>query len=112
MQSFGVPELPFWQHAVKVLAVLSGLVGILLLGAHLWKKYRDARPGTPSLIRILETRHLTPKSTLHLVAVGPARFLLGSTGERLTLLTVLPPNQAAAWPEAGEGVSPGPVRVK
>ena len=110
MQSIGVFEIPFWQHAVKVLAVLSGLVGVLLLGAHLLKKYRGARLGAPSRIRILETRYLTPKSTLHLVAVGPARFLVGGTGERLTLLTALPPEQDAACPEFKNGASPGPLR--
>jgi len=30
------------------------------------------------------------------VAVGPARFLVGSAGERLTLLTALPPDQGEA----------------
>jgi flagellar biogenesis protein FliO len=92
MQSFGAFEVPFWQHLVKVLAVLSGLVGVLLLGAHFLKKVRVARLGPRSLIHILETRYLTPKTTLHLVAVGSARFLLGSAGDRVTLLTTLPPD--------------------
>jgi len=96
MHSFGGFEVSFWQHAVRVLAVLCGLLGVLLLGVHLLKKFRLARLGTSSRLRILETRYLTPKTTLHLVAVGPARFLVGSAGERLTLLTALPPDQVEA----------------
>ncbi len=109
MQNLGVFEIPFWQQAVKVLAVLSGLVGALLLGAHLLKKCRSARLGTPSLIRLLETRYLTPKSSLHLVAVGPARYLVGSTGERMTLLTALPPEQDAIPQGSKSGASPVPL---
>lgn len=109
MQSFGTLEIPFWQHAVKVLAVLSGLVGVLLLGTHLLKKYRGSRPGGQSLIRILETHYLSPKTTLHLVAVGPARFLLGNAGERLTLLTALPPDQGEAREESTSGAPVGPL---
>lgn len=93
MQGFSGFEVSFWQHGVKVLAVLSGLVGILILGVHLLKKFRLARLGARSRLRILETHYLSPKTTLHLVAVGPARFLLGNAGERLTLLTALPPDQ-------------------
>jgi flagellar biogenesis protein FliO len=112
MQSFGAFEILFWQHVVKVLAVLSGLVGVLLLGAHLLKKYRVSRLGAQSLIRILETRYLSPKTTLHLVAVGPARFLLGSTGERLTLLTALPPDQGEGLEESTSGASIAPLPTK
>lgn len=100
MQSFGAVAIPFWHHAVKVLAVLTGLVGILVLGAYFLKKYRGFTLGAPSLIRVLETRYLTPKSSLHLVAVGSARYLISSTGERLTLLTALPPEQDSNWTEA------------
>ena len=96
MHSFGRFEVPFWQYAVKVLAVLCGLLGVLLLGVHLLKKFRLARLGPPSRLRILETHYLTPKTSLHLVAVGPAKFLVGSAGERLTLLTALPPDQLEA----------------
>jgi len=83
-------EASLWQQSIKVLAVLTGLVGILYLGVHLLKKFRVTRLGEPSCIRVLETHYLTPKATLHLVAVGPARFLVGNAGERLTLLTALP----------------------
>ena len=96
MPSFGGFEVSFWQHVVKVLAVLCGLLGALLLGVHLLKKFRLARLGTQSRLRILETHYLTPKTTLHLVAVGQARFLLGSAGERLTLLTTLPADKEEA----------------
>ncbi len=90
MQSLAA-EISLWHHAVKVLAALSGLMGAFFLGTHFLKRYRASRLAAPSLIRILETHYLTPKITLYLVAVGPARFLLGNTGDRLTLLTVLPP---------------------
>ncbi len=106
MQAFPAFDISFWQHCVKMLAALTGLVGILFLGVHLLKKYRFGRSRGHPLIRILETHYLTPRATLHLVAVGSTRFLVGNAGERLTLLTALPnleadPEEALTGPITG-----------
>jgi flagellar biogenesis protein FliO len=63
---------------------------MLFLGLHILKKYRFGRSRRQPLIQVLETHYLAPKATLHLVAVGSTRFLVGNAGERLTLLTALP----------------------
>ncbi|MDI6852518.1 MAG: flagellar biosynthetic protein FliO [Deltaproteobacteria bacterium] len=98
MPAFPAIEVPFWQQCLKMLAALTGLVGILLLGVHLLKRCRVGRLRSQPMIRILETHYLTPKASLHLVAVGSTRFLVGNAGERLTLLTALP-NQAGRQEE-------------
>lgn len=90
MHHFAGVEFSFIQHLVKVLAVLSGMVGVFLVSTYLWKKFRFSQKGAQPLIQILETHYLAPKKTLHIVAVGPTRFLLGSTADHLTLLMALP----------------------
>lgn len=90
MPAFPAIEVPFWQHCLKMLAALTGLAGILLLGVHLLKRCRVGRLRSQPMIRILETHYLTPKATLHLVAMGSTRFLVGNAGESLTLITALP----------------------
>lgn len=102
MPGFGVWEISFWHSAVKVLAVLSGLLGAFFLGIHFLKKGGAFHREEPRCIRVLETHRLTPRTTLHLVAVGRARILLGETGERLTLLTALPSQFAEEPAEPGE----------
>lgn len=102
MPGFGIWEISFWHSAAKVLAVLSGLLGTFFLGIHFLKKSRAFHRVEPRRIRILETHRLTPKTALHLVAVGRARILLGETGERLTLLTALPPKSAEEPEESSE----------
>jgi flagellar biogenesis protein FliO len=89
------PEFPFWQHLFRVAAVLSGMLGVLVLGLYLWKRSGTLRPGGASpLIRVLATHHLSPKKALLLVAVGQERLLLASSGEQLQLLASLPPDPA------------------
>ncbi|MBW1991796.1 MAG: flagellar biosynthetic protein FliO [Deltaproteobacteria bacterium] len=112
MPAFAGMEGSFWQQAVKVLAALSGLLGAFLLGVHFLKKFRGARLGSHSSIRVLETHYLTSRTMLHLVAVGQARFLVGSAGERLTLLTVLPPEEGAREGEWGKDSSRPPVEYE
>lgn len=102
MPGFGVWEISFWHSAVKVLAVLSGLLGTFFLGVLFLKRNGAFHRKEPRCIRVLETHRLTPKTTLHLVAVGRARILLGETGERLTLLTALPSRAAEEPAESRE----------
>ncbi len=86
------PEFPFWQHLFRVAAVLSGMLGILLLGLYLWKKSGVLRPkGVSPLIQVLATHYLAPKKALILVAVGKERLLLASAGDQLQLVTPLSP---------------------
>lgn len=86
------PEFPFWQHLFRVAAVLSGMLGLLLLGLYLWKRSGFLRPqGGSPLIQVLATHYLAPKKALILVAVGRERLLLASSGDRLQLVASLSP---------------------
>lgn len=105
MPGFEVWGISFWHNAVKVLAVLSGLLGTFFLGTHFLKRIRILRREEPPLVRILESHRLTPKTTLHLVAVGRTRILLGDTGEQLTLLTGLPSEPIEVPEESKEAPS-------
>ncbi|MEW6386686.1 MAG: flagellar biosynthetic protein FliO [Thermodesulfobacteriota bacterium] len=94
------PEFPFWQHLFKVMAVLSGMLGVLVLVLYLWKRVgASARVSTP-FIKVLATHYLAPKKALIMVAVGKERFLLASTAEQLTLVTPLAPDNVGAPGEA------------
>ncbi|MDD2902652.1 MAG: flagellar biosynthetic protein FliO [Syntrophales bacterium] len=91
------PDFPFWQHLIRVVAVLSGMLGVLILGLYLWKRSGALRSkGVSPLIQVLATHYLAPKKALILVAVGKERLLLASAGEHLHLVTSLAPEAAAA----------------
>ena len=93
------PEFPFWQHLFRVVAVLSGMMGLLVLGLYLWKRWGGLRPqGMSPLIQVLATHYLAPKKALILVAVGKERLLLASAGEQLQLVTSLAPEPQAEAP--------------
>jgi len=95
------PEFPFWQHLFRVAAVLSGMLGVLLLGLYLWRRSGFlSRQGVSPLIQVLATHYLAPKKALILVAVGRERLLLASAGDQLHLVTSLSPEAAGA--QAGE----------
>jgi flagellar biogenesis protein FliO len=93
------PEFPFWQHLFRVTAVLSGMLGVLVLGLYLWKRSGFLRPqGVSPLIQVLATHYLAPKKALILVAVGQERLLLASAGDGLHLVTSLAPESLAEAP--------------
>ena len=97
--SAAAPEFPFWQHLFRVVAVLSAMLGVLLLGLYLWKRSGFLRPqGVSPLIQVLATHYLAPKKALILVAVGKERLLLASAGDQLQLVTSLSPEAQAEAP--------------
>jgi flagellar biogenesis protein FliO len=97
--SAAAPEFPFWQHLIKVAAVLSAMMGVLVLALYLWKRAGFLRPKRMSpLIQVLATHYLAPKKSLILVAVGKERLLLASAGDQLQLVTSLSPETQAEAP--------------
>lgn len=86
---------------LRVLGILLGLLGLLVAGLHLLRRFRLAPASRPPYIRVLSTHYLAARQALWVVAVGRQRFLLASGPERVELLTALP---------AGEEPEPeGPV---
>jgi flagellar biogenesis protein FliO len=90
------PDFPFWQHLLKILIILSAMVGVLLLVLALWKRWAPKYQRHPALIRVLATHHLAPKQALILVAVGQETFLLASSASNLN---VIPLEEGKTWAE-------------
>jgi flagellar biogenesis protein FliO len=96
---------------VKMFAVLLILMGGLLLGLRLLKRLgllQGALVGGPEVIRVLATRHLSPKSSVTVVEVGGRVLTLGVTGERIACLDRMPlkefeQNRPPQEPEAETG---------
>lgn len=86
MGSVIAPDFPFWHYLVKVLAILSAMVGALLLVLSLWKRWAPRYQRHPALIRILATHYLAPKQALILVAVGREQFLVASSSGNLSVM--------------------------
>jgi flagellar biogenesis protein FliO len=93
------PDFPFWQHLIKIITILSVMVGILLLALSLWKRLAPKYQRHPALIRVLATHYLAPKQALILVAVGEETFLLASSVSNLNVIP-LAPGKAGVLPES------------
>jgi flagellar biogenesis protein FliO len=81
-----VPDFPFWQHLIKIIIILSAMVGILLLALSLWKRLAPKYQRHPALVQVLATHYLAPKQALILVAVGEETFLLASSASNLNVI--------------------------
>jgi flagellar biogenesis protein FliO len=102
---------------VKMFAALLILMGGLLLALRLLKRLgllQGALTGGPEVIRVLATRHLSPKSAVTVVEVGGRVLTLGVTGERIACLDKMPlsefqqsrpPKEPEVEAEAGGGFS-------
>jgi flagellar biogenesis protein FliO len=96
LQPLGTPDFPFWQHALKILTILSVMVGVMLLTLGLWKRWAPRRQRHPALIQVLATHYLAPKQALILVAVGRETFLLASSAENLNVIPLARPESGMA----------------
>jgi flagellar biogenesis protein FliO len=94
LQPLTAPDFPFWQHLIKILVILSAMVGVLLLVLALWKRWAPKYQRHPTLIRVLATHHLAPKQALILVAVGQETFLLASSASNLN---IIPLEEGKTW---------------
>jgi|GEM_PF-5209172 len=95
----------FALEFLRVSGVLLGLLGLLILGLHLCRRFWLTPASATPLIRILGTHYLAARQALWVVAVGRERFLLASSPDRVELLTPLAPGGeegAGAGPSGGE----------
>jgi flagellar biogenesis protein FliO len=99
LKSLTAPDFPFWHYSVKILTVLSAMVGVLLLALALWKRWAPKYQRHPALIRVLATHYLAPKQVLILVAVGQETFLLASSASNLNVIP-LAREQTGVIPES------------
>jgi flagellar biogenesis protein FliO len=86
LKSLTAPDFPFWHYSIKILTVLSAMVGVLLLTLALWKRLAPKYQRHPALIRVLATHYLAPKQALILVTVGQETFLLASSASNLNVI--------------------------
>jgi len=100
LQPLTAPDFPFWPYLIKILTILSAMVGVLLLALSVWKRLAPKYQRHPALIQVLATHYLAPKQALILVAVEGKTFLLASSASNLN---VIPLSQGKA------GVVPEPL---
>jgi hypothetical protein len=86
LKALTAPEFPFWHYSIKILIVLSAMVGFLLLALAIWKRWAPKYQRHPALIQVLATHYLAPKQALILVAVGQETFLLASSASNLNVI--------------------------
>lgn len=86
LQPLAAPDFPFWQYLLKILVILSAMVGVLLVVLALWKRLAPRYQRHPALIQVLATHYLAPKQALILVAVGQETFLLASSASNLSVI--------------------------
>lgn len=96
LNPLSAPDFPFWQYLLKILAILSAMVGVLLLVLALWKRIAPKYQRHPALIQVLATHYLAPKQALILVAVGQETFLMASSAGNLS---VIPLEAGKTWAE-------------
>ena len=81
----GNRELFFRMMLATALVIVLAVVALYLSRKVLPKMARVSAKE----IRVLETTYLGPRKALHLVQVGPHRFLIGSTNENISSLAQL-----------------------
>ena len=86
LNPLSAPDFPFWHYLVKIIIILSAMVGVLLLALSLWKRLAPKYQRHPALIQVLATRYLAPKQALILVSVGEETFLLASSAGNLNVI--------------------------
>jgi flagellar protein FliO/FliZ len=87
-ESASKPEFSFVSSFLQMIAALSIVIGLILLAKYFSARLMSGAPGAMSSrhIRIIETRHLSPKKSLMLVEVGGEYLLLASSEEGINLL--------------------------
>jgi flagellar biosynthetic protein FliO len=83
--------------------ILLSILLILVLGAAAWYAVKRFGPkvaaGRGGRMSVQETVYLGPKKALHLVRIGSQEFLLGSSSERVSLLSEVKPPQEFRLPD-------------
>lgn len=85
----GEGSFSFAASLAQMLGSLAVVLGLIYLASYLsrrWSAGGVGRPGRQNHIRVVETRHLAPKKSLLLVAVGGEYLLLGNGSEGITLI--------------------------
>lgn len=82
-----------FMASLRVLWGLLVVLGIIFAVYTLARKKLSFLPGNttePANIKIIETKHLMPKKSLHLIQVRDKEYLIGVTDQSITLLSSEP----------------------
>jgi hypothetical protein len=90
--------------------VLKGalVAGLLYITLRVLRRMQGGAPKDGARLAVLETRTIAPKASLHLVAIGERRLVVGLTPSGMVALAELDaaevPDAGPAVPDAGPGV--------
>lgn len=87
--------------------VVVGVFFAVVWGLRRWQNAAANRSGQP-LLRIVESRGIGPRQTLHVVECGDQRFLLAGTPAGVQMLSALSPSAAVPEPASQSAPSPNP----
>jgi flagellar biosynthetic protein FliO len=82
-----------WEFLVKAILALLFVLALFVIAIYVSKKFLPKITNLSGKeIRIVETIHLGPRKTVHLLEIENRRFLIGSTNENITKLADLSGN--------------------
>jgi flagellar protein FliO/FliZ len=87
----GMSELNLISTGLKTVAMLSIVIGLLILVLYLMKRFLFFSRGSRGdlLIKILSSLHLSPKERIEVIEVSGEKIVLGITPGNITFLTKL-----------------------
>jgi flagellar protein FliO/FliZ len=87
----GIAEINFISTGLKTAAMLFIVLGFLVLVLYLMKKFMTFRRGTDGdlLIRVLSSRHLSPKERIEVIEILGEKIVIGVTPGQISFLTKL-----------------------
>jgi len=87
----GMSELNLIGTGIKTVAMLSIVLGLLVLVLYLMKRFLFINRGAKGnlLIKILSSLHLSPKERIEVIEISGERIVLGITPGNITFLTKL-----------------------
>ena len=86
-----------WDVASKTALVLAAMYGVLLLARRFWGGPGALR-GKP-LMSVVQSAHLGPGRSVHLIGVGGRMLLVGATSQQVSLLTEMEASELEAAEE-------------
>jgi flagellar biosynthetic protein FliO len=90
---------------LDIILKLTFLLGLIFIGLYFVRRWQRGGRGTGSRrLRILESKHLSPKQAVHVIQAGHRVFLIGATDHGLSMLSELDPESPDADNE-DDGVS-------
>ncbi len=90
-------EIAFFPSFLKILFALAIVLGLMIAAVYLMRRFMNhtsAGHRDGSLIQVISTRYLGPKSSILLVDVLGKGIALGLSNGQMTLLTVIDDSEA------------------